>query len=114
MFSFSIYPTISIVGSPTNYSSMDEIKFAWYAIAGFLLVRLILAQVLKSSGYTNSLTSLGLLGITFSLIFAVFLTIMPFVAITGFYSVWASVKSIVYITFLFNVLFVGLILFQKH
>jgi hypothetical protein len=49
-----IYPIIA--NAPINYSSMDEIKVAWYAIAVFFIIQLVLPIILKSAGYRDPLT----------------------------------------------------------
>ena len=51
-----IYPIIA--NAPINYSSMDEIKVAWYAIAVFFIIQLVLPIILKSASYHDRLSPL--------------------------------------------------------
>lgn len=101
MNGFLIYPMIA--NAPINYSSMDEIKVAWYVIAVFFIIQLVLSLVLRSAGYDDPLTSCGLSCLTWSVVITFFLTIMPFVAMTGFYSAWAALKPVIYSIFVINV-----------
>ncbi len=110
MGKFLIYPVIA--NAPINYSSMDEIKVAWYIIAVFFIIQLILPPVLKSAGYDDPRIFMGLTCLTYSVAIAFFLTVMPFIAMTGFYSAWAAIKPIIYATFVINILFLLLIFNQ--
>jgi hypothetical protein len=110
MASFLIYPIIADVA--INYSSMDEIKVAWYVIAVFSIIQLILPPVLRSAGYDDPRIFIGFGCLTWSVAIAFFLTVMPFISMTGFYSLWAAIKPVIYTTFVINVIFLLLIFNQ--
>ncbi|PZU93409.1 MAG: hypothetical protein DCE90_16720 [Pseudanabaena sp.] len=105
-----IYPII--VNAPINYSSMDEIKVAWYAIAVFFMIQLVLPIILKSAGYHDPLTLGGLSYLTWSVVITSLLTIMPFVTMSGFYSAWAALKPVIYSIFVINVIIL-LVIFNQ-
>jgi hypothetical protein len=102
MGKFLIYPVIA--NAPINYSSMDEIKVAWYIIAVFFIIQLILPPILKSAGYDDPRIFMGLTCLTYSVAIASFLTIAPFIAMSGFYSAWAALKPVIYSIFVINVI----------
>ena len=105
-----IYPIIA--NAPINYSSMDEIKVAWYAIAVFFIIQLVLPIILKSAGYHDPLTFWGLSCLTWSTVITSLLTIMPFIAMSGFYSAWAALKPVIYSIFVINVIIL-LVIFNQ-
>jgi hypothetical protein len=110
MGKFLIYPVIA--NAPINYSSIDEIKVAWYIIAVFFIVQLILPPVLKSAGYDDPRIFVGFTCLTYSVAIAFFLTIAPFIAMSGFYSAWAASKPVVYSIFVINVIIL-LVIFNQ-
>jgi hypothetical protein len=110
MGKFLIYPVIADVA--INYSSMDEIKVTWYVIAVFFIIQLILPPVLRSAGYDDPRTFRGFGCLTWSVAIASFLTVMPFIAMSGFYSAWAALKPVIYSIFVINVI-VLLVIFNQ-
>lgn len=91
---------------------MDEIKVTWYVIAVFFIIQLILPPVFRSAGYDDPRIFREFGYLTWSVALSSFLTITPFIAMSGFYTAWAALKPVVYSIFVINVI-VLLVIFNQ-